>query len=142
FVLFLLQPLARLIGRLRHGLTAWRHRGPRHLWLPRPKRYAVWSERWQCSQEWLSRLEELLRGSGTVVLKGGDFDRWDLEIRGGLLGAARSAMLIEEHGNGRQYLKFKIWPRCRIGALVPFFPLAFLGGVAGLEHAMVPSLCL
>jgi GT2 family glycosyltransferase len=34
--LHVLQPLARLTGRLRHGLAPWRRRGPRTLALPRP----------------------------------------------------------------------------------------------------------
>ena len=31
-------------------------------------------------------------------MQGGDYDRWDLEIRGGLLGSLRTRMAIEEHG--------------------------------------------
>ena len=35
-----------------------------------------------------------------------DFDLWDLEIRGGLFGAVRSRMAIEEHGGGKQLVRF------------------------------------
>src|SRR5215212_7913419 len=44
--LHLIQPLARLYGRLRHGLTAWRGDAVGRS-LPRPQTIAIWSERWQ-----------------------------------------------------------------------------------------------
>src|SRR5215204_1609124 len=44
--LHLIHPLARLYGRLRHGLGPWRG-GAIGLSLPRPRTIAIWSERWQ-----------------------------------------------------------------------------------------------
>jgi hypothetical protein len=41
------------------------------------------------------------------VVKGGDFDRWDIQNRIGPFASARSLLTIEEHGMGKQYLKLK-----------------------------------
>jgi hypothetical protein len=47
---------------------------------------------------------------GSVVRSGGDWDSWDLQVRGGMLGAARLRMAIEEHGAGRQLVRVRSWP--------------------------------
>ncbi|MHB8574692.1 MAG: glycosyltransferase [Dehalococcoidia bacterium] len=107
----LMQPYARLRGRLRHGLTPWRRRGKAGFVLPLPRGRAVWSEQWRSQEAWLSQLEALLHEAGAVTLRGGDFDRWDLEVRGGLLGSARLRLAVEEHGAGRQLVRFCLWPR-------------------------------
>src|SRR5206468_465570 len=44
--LHLLQPLARLRGRLQYGLAPWR-RGSPGLAAPWPRTFALWSERWR-----------------------------------------------------------------------------------------------
>ncbi len=122
--LFLIQPLARLRGRLQHGLTPWRRPSLRDLALPWPRQTSIWTEAWQGSEQRLEDLEALLRSSGAPVLRGGDFDRWDLEVRGGFLGAARILTAVEEHGQGRQLVRFRTWPTCyRAGTL-----LFLLGG--------------
>jgi GT2 family glycosyltransferase len=116
--LHLLQPAARLRGRLRAGLTPWRQRaGPR---LPRLlQTFSLWTEQWRAPDERLLDLERRLRETGVVVRRGGDFDAWDLEVPGGLLGAGRLVMLAEEHGAGRQLTRFRAWPRCyAAGAIV------------------------
>jgi len=110
-LLHLMQPMARLIGRLRHGLTPWRRRGPAHLAFPRWRNLSIWSERWRAPEQWIGTIEGALRGQGVVVRRGGDYDRWDLEVRGGILGTVRTRMAIEEHGAGRQLLRFRLWPR-------------------------------
>jgi O-antigen biosynthesis protein len=140
--LHLLQPLARLIGRVRSGLTAWRFHGPRNLVWPRRMRFTVWSEQWRSPAEWLHLVESHLKRSRSVVLKGGPFDQWDLEVRGGLLGAARSQLLVEEHGHGRQFLKFRSWPRFRVLALIPLFTFASLALLAGTDHATIAAFLL
>ncbi len=122
-LLHLLQPLARLRGRMALGLTPWRRRGGGGLVLPWPWSFTAWSERWRAPAERLSALEAALRARGFVVLRGGHFDRWDLEVRGGVLGAARLLMATEEHGAGRQLVRFRVWPH--LSALTA-------GSVAGL----------
>ncbi len=64
-----------------------------------------------------ARLESALRRSGGVIFSGGEFERWDLHVRGGMLGSMRMRMAVEEHGGGRQLLRIRSWPRfSRIGA--------------------------
>jgi hypothetical protein len=45
------------------------------------------------------------------VRTGGPFDRWDLEVAGGVLGAARVRTVVEEHGRGRQLVRHRLTPR-------------------------------
>jgi hypothetical protein len=102
------QPMARLGGRVRHGLAPWRHHGPRVLGTPRPRTHTLWSERWRSHSERLKDLEQAL--SDTRTRRGGEYERWDLEVRGGLLGAARIRTTLEEHGNGHQFARMRSWP--------------------------------
>lgn len=132
--LHLLQPLARLCGRLRHGLTIWRRRAVSGLALPRPWLANIWSKRSLPVDERLQSIEAALRNQGAVALRGGDFDCWDLELRGGLLGSARMFAAVEYHGDGRQLLRIRSWPRCSIGGAVLatlFATLAFGAGRDG-----------
>jgi GT2 family glycosyltransferase len=128
--LHLIQPLARLIGRLRHGLTPWRRRGS-ELAAVIPRSMTLWSETWRAPEAWLTRIREMIAAAGAVVRAGGEFDRWDLEARGGVLASARLCMAIEEHGAGRQLLRIRSWPR-----LAPPGPwLAVLLGLLALAAA-------
>jgi hypothetical protein len=122
--MYLLQPLARLSGRLRHGLTPWRRRGSRSSALPLVRSYSFWSEQWQSTEERVRAIIAALRADGSVIRSGGDWDRWDLQVRGGLLGVARLRIGIEEHGAGRQLVRVRCWPNVPRMALV-------LGLVAG-----------
>ena len=47
-------------------------------------------------------IEETLRSHGAVVSRGGESDRWDLQIRAGLFGGGRLLMGVEEHGGGKR----------------------------------------
>ena len=109
-LLYLLQPPARLIGRLSGGLAPWRRRGPRGLRVPRPTTALHWSEQWAAPEERVRELAVGLAHLGAVVGSGGDWDRWDLQVRGGLIGRARLRMTVEEHGQGRQLVRVRIWP--------------------------------
>ncbi|MGI8757166.1 MAG: glycosyltransferase, partial [Acidimicrobiales bacterium] len=130
--LHLLQPTARLRGRLRFGLTPWRRRGWSGLAPPRPRTTTVWSEQWRPDETWLLDVEAGLEEMGAVVRRGGAFDRWDLEVRGGLFGSGRLLMAIEEHGAGKQLLRFRAWPRCSPPAIALLLAMTAL--VAGATH--------
>jgi GT2 family glycosyltransferase len=128
--LHLIQPLARLIGRLRQGLTPWRRRAPASIAVL-PRSMSLWSETWRAPEAWLADVRERIAATGVVVLPGGDFDRWDLEARGGTLGSARLRLAIEEHGAGRQLLRVRSWPRLSTLGLL----LATLLGVLAVAAA-------
>jgi hypothetical protein len=108
-LLHIVQPLARLAGRLSLGLSPWRF-GRLTAELPRPIATSIWTPRWRGAEEWLRSLESALRGCGGYIRCGGEYDRWDFEVRGGLLGGARTLMAIEEHGAGQQLARFRAWP--------------------------------
>lgn len=110
WLLHLLQPLARLWGRLSYGLSPWRQKLHRFVF-PWPRTVSVWSERWRAPQDRVAELAGKLRQGRNVVLSGGEYDRWDLEVRAGVLGATRFLLTAEEHGAGRQMVRLRIWPR-------------------------------
>jgi GT2 family glycosyltransferase len=133
--LHLTQPVVRLTGRLGSGLTPWRMRGRKEWAAPRPRSIAVWSERWASADSRLDALQEGVRADGTPIAPGGSFDRWDLEARGGMLGAARLRMVIEEHGAGRQLVRFRIRPRLTGGTMMVLTPIVVASVGAGLDGA-------
>src|SRR2546430_7724447 len=68
--LHLIQPIARLRGRIQEGLTPWRRRCPRRpgpLW---PVTAAVWREQWLDQDQRLRALETDPRGGGRAGLAG------------------------------------------------------------------------
>lgn len=108
--LHLLQPLARLVGRLRLGLVPGRRPAPSAYAFPRTRTFRLWDEAWKAPEERLATLEKTLRTQKAAAVRGGGFDRWDLEVRGGFFGAVRLLMATEEHGAGRQLVRFRLWP--------------------------------
>ena len=135
--LHLVQPLARLCGRLRYDLTPWRNRGVRGTALPRPRSFTLWSEGWRAAAERLHAVEAALRTCGASVARGGDYDDWDLETRDGVFGAVRMCMTTEEHGGGKQLVRFRAWPIFSSGVTVLIFMLAGLSIAAALSHAWI-----
>jgi GT2 family glycosyltransferase len=131
-LLHLLQPAARLGGRLSSGLAPWSRRGAVGAALPAPRRRSEWSECWLAPESRLAALEGRLRGAGAAVGRGGDFDRWDLVVRGGLLGAARLRLAVEEHGSGRQLVRVRVWPVVSLAGLVTAALLGALALAAGM----------
>jgi GT2 family glycosyltransferase len=140
--LHLLQPVARLVGRLRGGLTPWRGRRVRVVALPRPRTWTLWVEAWRSPGSWLESLADALRATGSSVLLGGPFDGWDLQVLDGTLGSVRLRLGIEEHGAGRQYLRFHAWPRCSGAAVALALLFMVLGCGAALAGAWVASALL
>ena len=117
FSMHLMQPLARLIGRYRHGLTPWRQRNtPRQPAGTAGVQATIWSETWRAPEAWLAVLESALQAQGAIVQRGQAMDAWDLEVRGGLCASLRAVVGTEEHGAGKQLL--------RLRTRVRFAPLA------------------
>jgi len=140
--LHLLQPLARLWGKSRHGLTPWRRRGLRVLVLPRPRALALWCEAWKPPETWLQGVVARLREGNACVLLGGAYDRWDLEVRGGTLGATRLLMCAEDHGSGHQYIRFRFWPRWPAVSAAAALLFGALSVGAALGHAWIACAAL
>jgi hypothetical protein len=141
-VLHLLQPLARLWGRLRWDLTPWRKRGVSGIASPRVRTFRIWSERWQDAADRLRSLEVALGKFGVSVSRGGDYDRWDLEARDGTFGAVRMILATEEHGAGQQLVRLRAWPISSTGLLGLILILIGISVAAALDHAWIPSAAL
>ena len=84
--------------------------------MPWPRQIRIWSERWRDATDWLESLERQLKRERAVVLRGGPYDRWDLQVRDGACGVVRLRMCVEDHGAGKQLLHFRIWPWPRAAA--------------------------
>src|SRR6266581_8529984 len=108
--LHVLQPLARLWSRLVYSLTAWRIRRFPTLSFPWPRMFQLWSEKWLDGTGVLLSLESVLRSDGAIVRRGGDYDNWDLEIRGGLFGGVRVCTVSETYGRGKHMLRLRSRP--------------------------------
>jgi GT2 family glycosyltransferase len=120
-----MQPLARLMGRVglrglsalpfKSGLNLFRTKG-RHAGFAFPwaRTISVWYEKWESPETRLAILEKQLRDQNMNVTRGGEYDRWDLEISVGRLCGARVWMTIEEHGNGKQMVRWRVWPRVSV----------------------------
>ena len=141
-VLHLVQPLARLIGRMRHGLTPWRQRIKIILEWRWSFDCTIWSEKWRTPEEWLQSLSKQLQQKQVSVLTGGDFDEWDLELRGGLFGSARTLMAIEEHGAGKQLLRFRVRPKFSLPGKIVTTISFILGITAILDGIWIVGLFL
>lgn len=116
-VLHILQPGARLGGRLAQGLSPWRrHPTASGVVFPRPRARLIWHESWFPAQRRVERIEQAARQSGARVVRGGPYATWDLELSGGALGAARVLVAVEEHGRGRQLVRSRVWQRFTRGA--------------------------
>jgi O-antigen biosynthesis protein len=135
----LLQPIARLVGRVRWGLTPWRRTTIATLSIPTTYFLTLWSEIWRSAEQRMCDLEAALKAQGAVVHRGGGFDNWDLEVCGGLLGSARLKMVVEEHGQERQLVRLRVWPHY---GWIGFALAAALGALASAAgHAQAGVAC-
>jgi len=140
--LHLIQPLARLRGRLNEGLTPWRRRGtpgPTPLW---PVTVSIWTDGAQEQEQRLRALEADLRAEGACVLRGGRHDRWDLEVRSGFFGAARLILGVEDHPDRHQMLRLRWWPDVPVRGPILTLVFAALTYSAAHDHAWVAAAVL
>jgi uncharacterized MnhB-related membrane protein len=137
--LHLTQPLARLVGRIGYGLAPWRRRRPAGLALPRRRELAIWLEDWRPPEDRVADLDAALRRTGLAVRSGGEFDQWDAEVRGGMFGAVRVLVAVEDHGAGTQYVRFRITPRYSRAAASVALALLGLAGAAAVQGAWIAA---
>jgi GT2 family glycosyltransferase len=129
-LLYLLQPVARLAGRLRNGLSPWRRRiRPGAAW-PRARTVELWSGEWHEPKARVQQLQDALAARGGYVRSGGPFDRWDLDLRTGPLGGVKIRVAVEEHGEGRQLLRARISPLASAGGALLGLLLSALAAFA------------
>ena len=141
-VLHVLQPLARLWGRYSYGLRPFRVRKSTGFALPISRRLSVWSEHWRSGDVWLGTLESALRKRHAVVSRGGDFDRWDLRVQTGFSSLVHVFMAIEEHGAGKQLVRFRCRPQAVASIRVLVYALSALALLAAFDHNRIGFLTL
>jgi hypothetical protein len=133
-LLYLIQPLARLEGRLSEirprvaGLSALGH-----LVIPRQRTVRWTTTTWAPLDQRLRAIDRHARSLGARVRHGMPSDRWDLGAAGGPFGTARLHAAVEEHGHGTQVIRFRVWPRLSFRTLVlaALFVLAASGAALG-----------
>jgi O-antigen biosynthesis protein len=141
-MLHLVQPLVRLEGRLRHGLTPWRRHARAGGAFPVTRHLERWSEEWIDPAEWVRGFERGIVAEGAVVRRGGDFDGWDLETRGGTLAGVRVTTAVEDHGSGRQLARLRCRPTLSVTALALTALLLALCLAAAIDGALVAAIVL
>jgi hypothetical protein len=133
-LLHVLQPAARLLGRLSEGLAPWRARRIAGTATPRRRVLVQWFECWQPGKERVAGIEAAARRARARVVRGGPYDRWDLELAGGAIGSARLVVAVEEHGRGTQLLRCRVWPHVARSGSYPAVALALLAGAGAFAQ--------
>jgi GT2 family glycosyltransferase len=146
-LLHIIQPVARLKGRIKHGLTPWRIRGAKAslkcLTFLKPKTLMHWSEgNWKAAETWLEEIEQNIVKLKAAVKRGGDFDNWDIKTRNGLFSTAKGILTVEEHGANKQYVKFRYWLNYSAGGLFLIVMLSTITTFALLNKSWIVSAIL
>src|ERR1051326_4277464 len=63
-------------------------------------------------------------------------------MQGGMLAAARTRIGVEEHGAGRQMLRFRIWSRYSASGLSILVLIACISAAAGYDHSWTAAALL
>ena len=132
--LYRVQPLARFLGRYLEGLTPWRLRGINGWCPPRAGNIELVKARWKMTTEWLQIVERQLRRGGATVLRGSDFDRWDLELRGGMAAAVRVKCMTEDLGDEKQLVRWRVMPRCSRLSVLTIALATTVAVAAAVQH--------
>jgi O-antigen biosynthesis protein len=135
--LYVMQPVARLAGRLHNGLTPWRLRGVSGVASPLSFRKEAWCKHWHDPSARLAELEGALKRAGGVVLRGHEFARWDLELRGGLFGRVRLRQFTADLAHSAQYVQYVATPRLAPMGVMLFMFFCALCWAAIVENNLI-----
>src|SRR5262249_56843748 len=97
--LHVVQPAARLIGRIQHRIGPWSWRGLKRI-APLPAVVSLWSTRCEATEARLAQLETNLRELGAADSPRRQFDDWGLSGAGGVFRGRRVAAMVEGRGGG------------------------------------------
>ncbi|WP_114751796.1 glycosyltransferase [Pleomorphovibrio marinus] len=143
--LFTIQPLARLLGRISSDLTPWRRYGATYFSQGLNRKFSVWTESWLSPEVRLEALEKDLEEINPSIMRGGDFDRWDIGVKGGAFGGIKLLMASEDHPKGNQYLRYRLTPyvsKFSIYSLAVAFSLVVFSSLDGGLSAAILFLSL
>ncbi|MCI0603021.1 glycosyltransferase [bacterium] len=108
FILCVILHCIHLVARFTGRWPLWRPSYKRFIY-PTGKQVCLWTEFWQDPSEKLAVILKIAKEKGAIVACGGSFDAWDLEAKGGAFASARLLMAVEEHGQGKQMTRFRIY---------------------------------
>jgi len=144
--LHIIQPLARLDGRLTYDFTSRRKQGidnlPFEFIVPKTRYFSIWSENWKSNEDWLRSIETNLIESKTKVRRGGEFDRYDLEANVGMFAFCRGLLVVEEHGAGKQLIRLRCRTRYSMFGIIPFTVFATLALFAAFGNSFIAAVIL
>jgi O-antigen biosynthesis protein len=141
-LLHLLQPIARLSGRIVGGLHPWRKKHLHGFKLPFPGNHSAICTDWRKAENALQEFEDALREEISSVVVGDAFAAWDLEIRGGIFGGNQMLMAIEDVGLDRQLIRVRWWPVFRLHVVLFGGVFTALAVGAAIDHAAIPAALL
>jgi len=104
----LFQPIVRLQGRLKGGITPHRSNPKPALSFRHNRHLSIWSESYVLPETVLTRLKAQYERIGLSVRTGSTDDRWDLNIGAGGYRKVKLLMAMEEHGGDDQMFRFKL----------------------------------
>ena len=110
--------------------------------MPIPRTFPLLVTRYQLPEHWLRAVQEAISNAAGVVQHGGDFDAWDLEVRGGVFGCSRLLMAFEDTGSGTQLVRVRTWPVCHRVIWLSVVALTALAASAGWSAAYMPMAVL
>lgn len=139
-LLHLLQPIARLGGRLNARHRAWRNSPVAGCSLPVPRACSIIRPDWESARETVQLLDDALRGELTFVRPGGSFDAWDLEARGGILGGIRIVTAVEDIAPGGQMARIRLRPWWPVHGLIVLGLSLLLALAAACDRAWGPAM--
>jgi hypothetical protein len=90
----------------------------------------------------LTRIEKRLAESGAPVRRDDGYHEWDLEVEGGVLGAARLRSCAEWHGGTRQLVRFAVDPQISRLALMLTLCGTAVSAWALADHAIAATAVL
>jgi len=144
--LHVIQPIARLYGRLAHGLTFGGKLElddlPFEFFVPKSRNFSIWSEEWKSNDEWLRSIEAKLIERNVKVRRGGEFDRYDLETIAGIFAVCRGLLVIEEHGANKQLIRLRCWSHYSTFGTALFILSAALALFAAFDNAFLDAIIL
>lgn len=137
--LALMQPAARLIGRISNGLTPFRtseaSRDTADFALLLKRNGQYWDGAELDRIERLQLVESALAEDQVTSINGDSFDGWDLQVDGGIFGSTRLNLLVEHHGDCNELVRYRFTPRWSAITLstISFFCLFALIALSLLE---------
>jgi hypothetical protein len=101
----------------------------------RSSTFTHWSEEWRAAEDWLTDVEKKLIMLKARVKRGGDFERWDLQVRNSLFSINQVLLTVEEHGGNKQMLKFRARRVPTKTWMLTILVLVTITAFAALDHA-------